>query len=403
MRGPTEHNARRHPQRARAPWPVTTAETVTTTAPSPLRSRRGPRPDAPSSKGAAWTRTSFSHRSWVAAAPATAGALAVVSVLPLRHWPRPSLIALLVRAGAAVVNAGVRVAIGERLPRWSLQVDVGLGNGFVSLIVPAGMRGRVDLANLYLPVELFALLYLPLRAALAHLGTAGATYAVILGTEPLPVEPPLIAWLAVFGTAAALGAVVVGLVGVLRVVAREDPLTGLANRRSWDERLEEELARAGRSGAALSVVVVDLGDFKAVNDAVDHQAGDRLLRALAASWRNVVRGGGDLLARLGGDELGLLAPGSDPIGVHELAARLVDALPRGSPHPSAPPHGTGPRTPQTSCGGPTGPCARSSGVAGAERRTAGARGATALSRSSAGAGARRDERWTAPLASAWPS
>ena len=65
-----------------------------------------------------------------------------------------------------------------------------------------------------------------------------------------------------------VGAVVVlGLVNMLRSTARTDPLTGLANRRMWDERFEEEMERSARSGTALSVVMVDLDGFKAVNDA----------------------------------------------------------------------------------------------------------------------------------------
>jgi len=123
--------------------------------------------------------------------------------------------------------------------------------------------------------------------------------------------------------------VVLGLVSVLRSTAREDPLTGLANRRSWDERLEEELERSRRTGQALSVVMIDLDGFKAVNDRGGHEAGDLLLKELARAWQTATRGGGDFLARLGGDEFGVLAPGSDAIGIRRLAKRLGDAPPEG--------------------------------------------------------------------------
>ena len=295
----------------------------------PTRAPRASGPDSLNAVAAAWTRAFFSHRSWVAAALATIGALAVVSVLPLRDWPRSSLIALSVAAGAAAAVSGVLVAVGSRLPRWSLQVVVALGNLIVSVIAAASATEHVDLANLYLLVELFAILYLPLRTALVQSAAAGAAYAVVLGLGPRLSEPPIVAWLSVFGTAVVLGSVVLGLVSVLRVAAREDPLTGLANRRMWDERLEEELERSRRSDAALSVVMVDLDGFKAVNDAGGHEAGDHLLKELAGAWRVVVRGGGDFLARLGGDEFGLLAPGSNDLGVHGLAKRLADALPDG--------------------------------------------------------------------------
>jgi diguanylate cyclase (GGDEF)-like protein len=116
---------------------------------------------------------------------------------------------------------------------------------------------------------------------------------------------------------------------VLRSAATADPLTGLANRRSWDERLEEELARSRRTGQALSVVMIDLDDFKAVNDRGGHEAGDRLLKELARGWQAAVRGGGEFVARLGGDEFGILAPGSDAIGVRRLTKRLSEVLPTG--------------------------------------------------------------------------
>ena len=229
----------------------------------------------------------------------------------------------------AVVIAGLRIAIGSRLPDWTLQVDVGLGTLVVSVVSLVSARENVGLANLYMLVVLFAILYLPLRTALAHVAAAGVAYAVVLGLGPRAGVPPVIAWLAVFGTGAVIGAVVLGLVSVLRTVAREDPLTGLANRRLWDERLEEELERSRRTGTALSVALADLDSFKAVNDARGHHSGDRVLQDLSHSWRAAVRGGGDFLARLGGDEFGLLAPGSDEIGIRRLARRLADSLPEG--------------------------------------------------------------------------
>ena len=295
----------------------------------PAPARQPPTPDSLNLHAAAWTRAFFSHPSQVAAALAATGALAIASVLPLRHWPGSSLIVLLVAACVAAANAGLRVVIGDRLPRWCLQIDVGSGNLFVSVATAAGATEHVDLANLYLLVAFFAVLYLPLRAALAHLGTAGVAYAVVLVIGPRPVEPPVVAWLSVFGTAVVLSAVVLGLVRMLRSTARVDPLTGLANRRMWDERLEEEMERSARSGAALSVVMADLDAFKAVNDAGGHEAGDRLLQDLARAWQAAVRGGGDFLARLGGDEFGLLAPGTDEIAAHGLARRLAETTPEG--------------------------------------------------------------------------
>jgi diguanylate cyclase (GGDEF)-like protein len=116
-------------------------------------------------------------------------------------------------------------------------------------------------------------------------------------------------------------------VRVLARLARTDPLTGLANRRGWDEQLARELARAQRSGEELSVALLDLDNFKAFNDAHGHQAGDRLLLEAAASWNGQLREV-DILCRWGGDEFAVLLPACPRAQADEVIARLRAATPR---------------------------------------------------------------------------
>jgi diguanylate cyclase (GGDEF)-like protein/PAS domain S-box-containing protein len=97
------------------------------------------------------------------------------------------------------------------------------------------------------------------------------------------------------------------LLARLEAVARTDDLTGLANRRAWDEHLPRELARAEREEQPLCVAMLDLDRFKEFNDERGHQAGDRLLKQVAATWREMLRPS-DLLARYGGEEFGLVLP-----------------------------------------------------------------------------------------------
>jgi diguanylate cyclase (GGDEF)-like protein len=89
--------------------------------------------------------------------------------------------------------------------------------------------------------------------------------------------------------------------------ATTDRLTGLPNRRAWDERAPRELARAARSGNPVCLALLDLDHFRAFNDAHGHAAGDTLLKSCAARWWDRVRSV-DLLARLGGEEFALLLP-----------------------------------------------------------------------------------------------
>jgi diguanylate cyclase (GGDEF)-like protein len=113
-----------------------------------------------------------------------------------------------------------------------------------------------------------------------------------------------------------------------RLVERQamvDSLTGLANRRSLEETLRLELARAGRFGDTVSVVLADLDKFKAVNDRFGHAAGDEVLKAFAAALRETVRES-DVAGRWGGEEFALVLSGTDAEGGARLAERARSSL-----------------------------------------------------------------------------
>jgi diguanylate cyclase (GGDEF)-like protein len=105
-----------------------------------------------------------------------------------------------------------------------------------------------------------------------------------------------------------------------------DQLTGLANRRSWDDRFEQELERARRSGQPLSVAVLDLDRLKQINDTHGHEQGDRLIRRCAHAWAGALRRS-DFLARLGGDEFVVLLPDCTEVGAEEITRRMLGAVP----------------------------------------------------------------------------
>jgi diguanylate cyclase (GGDEF)-like protein len=107
--------------------------------------------------------------------------------------------------------------------------------------------------------------------------------------------------------------------------ARTDPLTGLLNRRGFDEHAARELAHAGRREGSIALATLDIDHFKQVNDEWGHMAGDRALvhlaRVLASESRDI-----DVAARLGGEEFAVLMPGSDHAGAQAFTERVRTAL-----------------------------------------------------------------------------
>ena len=107
--------------------------------------------------------------------------------------------------------------------------------------------------------------------------------------------------------------------------ARTDELTGLANRRHFDEQLRRVLAETDRFGGTSSLILVDIDNFKAVNDNYGHESGDAVLRQVAKTLGDGVRAV-DICARFGGEEIAILLPQTPVVGATELAERLRRAI-----------------------------------------------------------------------------
>ena len=112
----------------------------------------------------------------------------------------------------------------------------------------------------------------------------------------------------------------------LATLASQDGLTGLANRRHFDELLQNEWRRAAGDETPLSLLMVDIDNFKKFNDQYGHQAGDACLKAVARVLSAEARRPGDLAARYGGEEFILLLPNTDEVGCASVAARLRESL-----------------------------------------------------------------------------
>ena len=124
---------------------------------------------------------------------------------------------------------------------------------------------------------------------------------------------------------------------LLEQIAALDGLTGIPNRRRFDEALAQEWSRCQRSGLPLSLIVADVDQFKQYNDTLGHAAGDRVLQEVAAVLRQCARRPGDLAARYGGEEFVLLLPETGAQEAQMLAEELRAKLEaRGLTHPASP-------------------------------------------------------------------
>lgn len=111
----------------------------------------------------------------------------------------------------------------------------------------------------------------------------------------------------------------------LRSLAYRDPLTGLHNRRAFEQRLAEELSRARRTKRGFTVLVVDLDDFKLINDSRGHQTGDLVLCAVATALTSTFREH-DVVCRTGGDEFMVILPDANRVDLGSALARLERRL-----------------------------------------------------------------------------
>jgi diguanylate cyclase (GGDEF)-like protein len=256
---------------------------------------------------------------------AAGGSLALFS-LAVPHWhiAHPAEAALM--AVPALPTAALLYLFAARIPERAIHVFLVLATLQLSAAVPLlGPGAATAAAGCYFTwISIFAFYFVRRRLALLHLGFMGLVYAFALWVVHAHGGPGQ--WVVTMGTAAAGGLVVASLVGPLRQQAATDVLTGLANRRSWEDTLERELARAWRQHLPVTVAVIDLDHFKDLNDSAGHQAGDRLLRDVSAAWGNVIRDE-DVLARPGGDEFGLVLPNCSQGQALEILDRLREKTP----------------------------------------------------------------------------
>ena len=231
--------------------------------------------------------------------------------------------------GSIAITA-VLVGIGPRLPRAALALLGPIGVALIAYALTA-TTGAGDGAVLYMWPVLWTTFFFGRRGAISIVACVGVAHATTLLLLPAASSYPG-RWVDVMVSVSVVAVVILTLVHrndllltQLAGEARTDALTGLLNRRGFEERASHELAHARREAQPIAVVMFDIDYFKRINDERGHEIGDRVLarigQLLAAHARDI-----DVVARLGGEEFVVLLPGCASYDAAVFAERVRAAL-----------------------------------------------------------------------------
>jgi diguanylate cyclase (GGDEF)-like protein len=268
-----------------------------------------------------------------------AGGVVVLLTLLLAH-PQGRMIAWMVAPAAAAIMLGLALLVrGAELPIQAFYLLPPLGSVLIAMVVyGAGRQLRSPYASLFFWAISSAFYFFPRRIAAPNVAVIAVLYLVVLwrGHESFLVVRYAVPIAALVATAVLIDRLnaerghlereVEHMVNDLHELSRTDPLTGLANRRELEDQLEREFARARRSPAPVSLLMIDLDRFKLYNDTHGHPAGDRMLCEVAALWQQRLRSS-DVLARYGGEEFVVLLADCALDDALELAERLRELVP----------------------------------------------------------------------------
>ena len=228
-----------------------------------------------------------------------------------------------------ILTMGVGLATYLRaayVPRAIVNVVVALSTIIVSLQIATGSgKDPSSLAVVfYVWIALFCFSFLSTYESLAHIVFVILAYtlAIIFGEKP---SAPIADWILTTSTVIVASISSGFLNYTIRKLAVTDALTGISNRKGWDLAVSREIARARRTNNFVVVGIIDLDQFKHLNDTHGHHFGDEILKSAANTIKASLRTF-DVVARWGGDEFVFLALITDDIHAHALLMRLSESL-----------------------------------------------------------------------------
>ena len=256
-----------------------------------------------------------------------AGAVLVTLYLLLPH-PASTNVAETAGAGAVAWAVTVLLIAGRNwLPASVFPVLTAAGTLLITLLVVADGARPSPFMFLYVWAAVYSFYFYTFPVAMieaAWVAVASAAGQLVTSSGSFP----FFRWLMIASTSIMAGLAVRQLVVQVQSLADRDPVTGVFSRRKYHEEIERELVRARRSGQPICLAMLDLDNFKLMNDAKGHVQGDRHLRLTAQAWLKQLRET-DMLARYGGEEFVVILPNCPPEQALLTADRLRAQVPGG--------------------------------------------------------------------------
>ncbi|SDI83514.1 diguanylate cyclase (GGDEF) domain-containing protein [Frankineae bacterium MT45] len=235
---------------------------------------------------------------------AASGSLGLAMILSSNPMPS-NAVSLLAIAGLCVFSGTFMMLRGERLEAWTHHFFIALGTVLIAsgVYLAGGGARSVGLASLFMFVSLGCFFCFAWSVALVHLAFIELCSFLAFTGAGVSESDVIVQQ----GCMLAVG-IIVGYMTRATAAAERDLLTGLLNRRGFDRRLREAILDAQHTGQSLSVLLLDLDNFKAINEQHGHSDGNRVLRQVANVWKTLITDD-MLLSRPGDDEFAIMLPG----------------------------------------------------------------------------------------------